>query len=378
MTTPRKVSHGRQQTTAIRRTGFGGRTIPRRHQRSPLLLSICAASVIVLALGWWVYRDPSQSPPSPASTSIPKSPKNLTDLLALAPAQVEKCDIALMNLLCADGLPGAEMLSADENLATLDQWTERIRSETERHLYKYHANPKEFGHSEAYFRMLLMASVAYADFTVRYNPARASAPSSAATADRFFADSKDIFLHGLCGGRRMGTCSSMPVLYVAIGRRLGYPLKLVTTKSHLFVRWDGPSERFNLEATGKGMNRYDDEHFKQWPFPVSEEEIQADGYLKSLTPVEELALFLSLRGHCLKEAGRLSEAVAAYAAAARWAPGSRAYSALLADAKAIIHQPSGRQVPNGPSPAAALSQAALRVPAYAGQPADPNPLLKLR
>ena len=98
----------------------------------------------------------------------------------------------------------------------------------------------------------------------------------------------------------------MPVLYVAIGRRLGYPLRLATTKSHLFIRWEGAGERFDLEATGKGMNRDDDEHFKQWPYPVTEEEIQADGYLKSLTPVEELALFLSLRGHCLKEAGRMS------------------------------------------------------------------------
>ena len=29
-----------------------------------------------------------------------------------------------------------------------------------------------------------------------------------------------------------GTCSSLPVLQVAVGRRLGYPLKLVTTKGH--------------------------------------------------------------------------------------------------------------------------------------------------
>ena len=81
------------------------------------------------------------------------------------------------------------------------------------------------------------------------------------------------------------------------------------------------------------MNRYDDEHFKQWPFPVTEEEIQADGYLKSLTPVEELALFLSLRGHCLKEAGRMSEAVASYAEAVRLAPASRPYRLLLAAAQ---------------------------------------------
>lgn len=134
----------------------------------------------------------------------------------------------------------------------------------------------------------------------------------------------------------------MPVLYVAIGRRLGYPLRLATTKAHVFLRWEGAGERFDLEATGKGMNRYGDEHFNQWPFPVTEEEIRADGYLKSLTPVEELALFLSLRGHCLKEAGRMPEAIASYAESVRLAPGSRPYRLLLAEAQQGACQFAGK------------------------------------
>jgi len=125
-----------------------------------------------------------------------------------------------------------------------------------------------------------------------------------------------------------------------------YPLKLVTTKAHLFLRWedgkerfkpgshwDDGKERFNLEATSRGMNRYDDAHFKQWPFPVSEEEIRADGFLKSLTAAEELAVFLSLRGHCLKESGRLQEAARCFAQAARLAPETRSYAFLRADAQ---------------------------------------------
>jgi hypothetical protein len=123
----------------------------------------------------------------------------------------------------------------------------------------------------------------------------------------------------------------LPVLYAAVGRRLGYPLKLVTTKAHLFLRWEDGKERFNLEATGRGMNRYDDDHFKRWPFPVSEDEIRTEGYLKSLTAAEELAVFLSLRGHCLKESGRLQEAATCYSQAARLAPKSRSYALLLAD-----------------------------------------------
>ena len=110
--------------------------------------------------------------------------------------------------------------------------------------------------------MLMMAVVLYEDFSVRYNPERISAPGAVDPNDHFFADSRDIFLHGLLLpslnpqlstlNLPTGTCSSLPVLYIAIGRRLGYPLKLATTKSHLFIRWEGAGERFDLEATGRG------------------------------------------------------------------------------------------------------------------------------
>jgi len=260
-----------------------------------------------------------------------------------------------MNLLCAQDLPGAEGLDCHECLATLDRWARRIESETDKHFYRYKSNPAEFDKSEAYFRMLMMSVVLYEDFGVRYNPERMSTPGTVDRNDHFFADSRDVFLHGMLQAGiqsprskvqsqgspssltprplslALGTCSSMPVLYVALGRRLGYPLKLAVTKSHLFLRWESPTERFDMEATGKGMNRYDDEHFKRWPFPVTDEEIKADGYLKSLTPVEELAVFLSLRGHCLKEAGRTQDAVSAYSAAARLVPSSRAYPFLVAE-----------------------------------------------
>ncbi len=46
----------------------------------------------------------------------------------------------------------------------------------------------------------------------------------------------------------------MPVLYVAIGRRLGYPLELVTTKGHVFACWEDSNDRFNIEGTNEGLN----------------------------------------------------------------------------------------------------------------------------
>lgn len=128
----------------------------------------------------------------------------------------------------------------------------------------------------------------------------------------------------------MGTCSSIPVLYAALGRRLGYPLKLVTTKGHLFLRWESATERFNAEVTNQGLNRFEDHYYKRWPFEITDAEVQAEGYLESLSAAEELAVFLSIRGLCLMEAGRTRDAANAFAQAARHAPDVESYRSMSA------------------------------------------------
>jgi hypothetical protein len=294
------------------------------------------------------------------------SPTNLEALLALPASALQQVDIGRMNLLCAQELRGADGLDLEGCLVELDKMAARVRSETQRHLYRFQKNPAEFERSEGFFRMLMLAVVLCEDFSVRYNPERISAPGAVDPNDHFFADSRDIFLHGLLApslnpqlstlnrlatedgstlNRRTGTCSSLPVLQVAAGRRLGYPLKLVTTKGHLFVRWEDARERFNLEAAGQGVNRFSDDYYRHWPLEITPAEAAAEGYLKSLTPPEELAVFLSIRGMCLREAGRLAEAVQAFAAAARLAPACRGYRAMLASlrASAVLHPRATKQ-----------------------------------
>jgi len=188
--------------------------------------------------------------------------------------------------------------------------------------------PVEFENSAGLFKMIMMGVVLAEDFKIQYSPAKRGTAAEARLGDGFFADSSEVFLHGLLGSQHEGTCSSMPVLYVAVGRKLGYPLSLVTTKGHLFVRWDDASERFNIEVTGHGINRFSDDYYRHWPMEVSEEEIQAEGYFKSLTPGEELAVFLSIRGMCQSEAGQHAAAAVSFDRAATLAPGTHSYARL--------------------------------------------------
>jgi hypothetical protein len=129
---------------------------------------------------------------------------------------------------------------------------------------------------------------------------------------------------------------------------LGYPLKLATTRQHLFMRWDGPTERFDMDATGQGLEKYDDEHFRKWPFPITDQEIKEEDYLKSFSSREELSVFLSIRGACLTEAGRLAEATASFEGAQRFAPHWKRNQVLLAEARVRQEFEIAKSAPNDP------------------------------
>ena len=308
--------------------------------KSPALGTVAA---VLLLAGVALFLITGRQWRSSTSPSTPHGIRTLSDLLLVPAEQLSQVDIGRMDLLCAQGLPGAEDLDMDRCLETLDQMAERVRSETSRHRYSYERNPAEFEHSEGYYQMLFLAVVLAEDFKATYVPDKRGTAADARPGDGFFADAHDIFLHGLLGGRRQGTCSSLPVLQIAVGRRLGYPLKLVTTKGHLFLRWEDARERFNIEAAGQGVNRFSDEYYRHWPVETSDQDVAAEGYLQSLSAAEELAAMLSIRAACLREASRAADARAAFAAAAALAPGCQTYRYMAQVMSPTTSRPQARQ-----------------------------------
>jgi hypothetical protein len=243
----------------------------------------------------------------------------------MSPDELANVDVALMNLLCARGLPGAENLDIPTILKQLDEWAAKVKFETERHLYRV-TDPRHaehYAHSEARLRAEFIVQCLQEDCGVRYNPDRIYEPD--------FGDARDIFVHGMLPGGNGGTCASMPVLYVAIGRRLGYPMKLVQAREHLFCRWDDGKERLNIEgATNGGVSYYPDDHYRTWPKPLSQSDLASGLFLTSMTPQQEFATFLHDRGTCLHANRNLVDARAAFAESLRLEPRSaNTFTALL-------------------------------------------------
>ncbi len=227
-------------------------------------------------------------------------PMQLTfeQLLECRPDGLTKFDVAEMNLACATGLPGAEDMDIRHYLSRLDRMAEGIRQSIDRDLPKFRANPKQYlGGEEApesYFRIARLVTIMKENYGLHYNPERLPQPDRSFTG---FQDSKDLLINGLLSDQRRGTCNSVPVMLVALGRRLGYPLRLTSTRYHVLARWDGNGERFNIDASCPGgFGDYDDEHYRNTP-PMSDRDRRSGYYLKNFASRRTRAIsFLARMG----------------------------------------------------------------------------------
>lgn len=332
-----------------------------------VLAVLIFGALVVLAVGRWdnppAYTDTQYQAPQVKAPEAEvrlashiyrtDGPRNLGELLELPGQEIDQLDIALINLLCAEGLPGSEDIDIEGTLATLDAWTVYAKRETDRHIYKFYQDPAAFDHSEGRWRMAMLISTLQQDCGVHYNMER--------VREVDFTHSEDLFIHGMvrpgmtpvlaiddpAGAQALleatngGTCISMPVVYTAIARRLGYPVTLSSTQAHVFCRWDGRRHRnpmyrdyFNLEGTGRGYDIKDDAYYLNFPKQITPEFAERHGFLKSQTNREAMAGFLSARGHCLLDTGRAEEAFYAYRHAVRYEPDQPYYRDFMMDAQA--------------------------------------------
>jgi hypothetical protein len=128
-----------------------------------------------------------------------------------------KLDVAAINLICASGLPGAEVIQLDANLAWLNDAADKVRLETERNYVQFLGNPSAFDYSQAKFCIRILITVLQRQCGVRYNPKWQGITSGSPIPRDFGRSAVDLFIHSIIDGAG-GTCGSLPVLYVAVGR----------------------------------------------------------------------------------------------------------------------------------------------------------------
>ncbi len=93
---------------------------------------------------------------------------------------------------------------------------------------------------------------------------------------------------------RKGNCVSMPILFLALGQKLGLDLSLSTAPAHVLVKFteSETGRTFNVEATsGGGLAR--DEWYRQ-QMPMTDEAVAKGIYLQKLSNKESAAVIATL------------------------------------------------------------------------------------
>lgn len=234
-------------------------------------------------------------------------------------------DVADVHLRCLLGLPEAKRVNKSACLKRLDEWARVVQRWTKLGISQFfHKNPGEFGDSEAFFRAVALVTTLQRHCGVRSDQTQLGFGPN----DPFKLESQ--FIHGIVQGHG-GTCASLPVVYTAVGRRLGYPIKLVSTCRHLFCRWDDPirGERFNIEGAGDGFDSLPDSEYRKWPVRLQPGEEKRFGYLISKKPYEELAGFIAERAYVHCDNRRYADAVATLVVACDLTPQYSIYPSVL-------------------------------------------------
>jgi hypothetical protein len=239
-----------------------------------------------LHVGPAVHRKPE------AKTDVAPS---VAAFIAMTDTELAKVDPIVMNLTVAKGIPECSGLDIGKYIATVDSWARAIDDGSRRlepsakdePLYKYDRDLWRAGG--------MAIALAGPAFGVKY------------TGDKLDPSKPEqSFVYGLID-RRVGTCASMPVLYMAIGHRLGWPIHGVVSKDHMWARWDDgiPADkggkRFNLEATtatsdglmGEFASTTDEEYAKDLGTPQIA--VRSGSDMTSLTPRETLGVYLQSR-----------------------------------------------------------------------------------
>jgi hypothetical protein len=234
--------------------------------------------------------------------------------------QLARLDVAEVNLACAVGLPRTEGVEEAFCRQTLDGWAGRASAAMRQWEGDYRQQPERFEHSWPRYLAMTLLTVLNRHIGIGYHPhLKVPEPDAVFHPDQ-------TFIHSLLT-EKLGTCASMPVVVVAVGRRMGFPLRLVSSIEHMFARWDDPDgERFNIECTCGGFLSHSDEHYLTWPRSVSREKAEGTVCLDSFSPREELASFLGNRSCHLWQLEQRGEAIEAMAYAAQLAPRSRPYA----------------------------------------------------
>lgn len=107
---------------------------------------------------------------------------------------------------------------------------------------------------------------------------------------------------------RLGNCITMPLLFLALGKRIGLPIALATAPLHYLIKYtDDRGNVRNVETTSGGGFARDE--WVRTQLPMSDSAIEHGIYLRGLTPTETIGEIATIVLDNYYSTGKCSDAV---------------------------------------------------------------------
>lgn len=150
--------------------------------------------------------------------------------------------------------------------------------------------------------------------------------------DKITGSSKNLENHYLNGilDTKKGNCSTMPMLYMVVAQRLGYPIYPVAAPDHLFLRYISPPPHkyLNIETTSAVGGSPDDQVYIKG-LEVSETALKKGAYLRTMTYRQFLGDLLATTGVTLAQQGDIDGSIRHFQQAIKLNPQFPDYYDLL-------------------------------------------------
>ena len=220
---------------------------------------------------------------SPVAQAVPRTPfsREVSDILDLTEAQIDTGRVAL-----AFGKEIYPHIDVDAYSRSIDVMVGDARAVLKR--YSRQVDP------ESIIRAL--NTYYYKFYGIRYD----NSPGARTKRQNFF-------LHNTLDTRQ-GNCLSIPMLYMAVAQRLGYPVYAVTAPDHSFVRFVDPRlKEQNIELSASAGYSPDEDY--AFNLNISQKAIKNGAYLRTLSKRHYLGVLLLQNALAFDEQGDLDRAI---------------------------------------------------------------------
>lgn len=244
------------------------------------------------------------------------------ELLGMTDEELAQIDCILMNLIIAKGLPVLSHIEIGDYLQVVDDWGSDLARRLPLMEREFQDTPERWNNDPIFFRLGIVAW--YADVVLGTGYREDHRERQAQTGRILYTEPDDVFITGVLNTRR-GTCFSLALLYVALGRRIGLPVSLACAAAHFVCRYEQGFVIHNIESTVSGKGAFaappDEAFFEKKEIPRIAQLCGSD--LCPLTPRQMLGVFFGMRARHLENINNFPAAEPDYLLARYLFPNNR-------------------------------------------------------